>query len=168
MFGCFTRNIYVPKICLHFMCAFEFSHDSFEEGKEPECRGGLVLPFREAMRKTSSYLILCSQEFLWSSGCSSFDVVVRAVGESRISDVFLIHTSYSPCAHNAFPILQASICTYKQCLQRNTFTGVNWLVHNYPYLKWHWLWGLTQKSVSDPSYDTVHWQEYVEWFIKIH
>lgn len=35
MFGCFTRNIYVSKICLHFRCAFELSHYSF----------GLILPF---------------------------------------------------------------------------------------------------------------------------
>lgn len=36
MFGCFTRNIYVSRICLHFVCAFELSHDSFEGGKDPE------------------------------------------------------------------------------------------------------------------------------------
>ena len=36
MFGCFTRNIYVLKICLHFLCAFELSHDSFERGAEQE------------------------------------------------------------------------------------------------------------------------------------
>lgn len=34
MFGCFTRNIYVSKICLHFVCAFEIPKDSFEKGKK--------------------------------------------------------------------------------------------------------------------------------------
>lgn len=50
--------------------------------------------------------------------------------------------------------LLTSICTYKQCLQRNTFTGVDRLVHNYPYLERHGK--LSEAShtdhVSDPSH----------------
>lgn len=36
MCGCFTRNIYASKICLHFLCASELSQDSLEERKHYE------------------------------------------------------------------------------------------------------------------------------------
>lgn len=36
MFGCFTRNIYASKICLHFLCASELYQDSLEERKHYE------------------------------------------------------------------------------------------------------------------------------------
>lgn len=35
---------------------------------------------------------------------------------------------------HSFCLLPFSICTHKQCLQRNTFTGADWL---FPYSKWH-------------------------------
>lgn len=62
MFGCFTRNTYVSKICSHFVCAFELSHDSLEKGKDQEraslCWGGECLLFRED--KLPHNVILCS------------------------------------------------------------------------------------------------------------
>lgn len=168
MFGCFTRNIYVSKICLHFLCAFWIIPWQFWEKKRSRVSQPLVRrvvsPFPG--RKTSQYMILCSPKFLWSSGGSGFDVVVKMCeGGPSISDVY--SSSYLfPCVHNAFSILLTSICTYKQCLQKNTFTGVDWLVHNYPYLEWHGQLIVIShiNNVSDPSYYKVHWLECVEWF----
>lgn len=71
-----------------------------------------------------------------------------------------------PLHTQCFFNLLTSICTYKQCLQRNTFTGVDWLVHNNPYLEWHGKLTVVShtNNVSDPSYYKVHWPEHGEWF----
>lgn len=114
MFGCFTTNIYVSKICLHFVCAFEIPKDSFEKGRNQE-RAGLWW---------GRMLLLFVK--LWGLGSSGFDAIVKPV--SRVC-IFFVPV---PLRTQPFFNPLTSICTYKQSLQRNTFTGVDWLVHNYP------------------------------------
>lgn len=110
-------------------------------------------------RKTSSNVILCSPKFLWSSGSKCH--CERCGGGA----LFLLHTC-SPAYTMPFNLL-TSICTYKQCLQRNTFTGVDWLVHNNPYLGWYGKLTVISHTndVSDPSYYNIHWPDsVVQWF----
>lgn len=161
MFGCFTRNIYVSKICLHFLCAFVLSHDSFEKGKDQERAslwwGGLVLPFQEGKLPQMWFCVLPN-----SCEVQAPNVIVKGVVGGAL---FLLHTC-SPAYTMPFNLL-TSICTYKQCLQRNTFTGVDWLVHNNPYLGWYGKLTVISHTndVSDPSYYNIHWPDsVVQWF----
>lgn len=64
-----------------------------------------------------------------------------------------------PLRTQCFINLLTSICTYKQCLQRNTFTCVDWLVHNYSYLERHGKLSVAShiNNVSNPSHSMVHW-----------
>lgn len=100
-------------------------------------------------REKHPHTRLCFSENFWKSLDCGFDVVVKAVeGEEHLWHLFF----FVPVPQGFFNLL-TFICTYKQCLQKNTFTGVDWLVHNYPYLKCHGT--LTVKSQvnndSDPS-----------------
>lgn len=168
MFGCFTRNIYVSKICWHFLCAFELSHDSLEERKDHEwaslCWGVLVLSSQESIRKTSSNVILFLKIPV-KFGVQQFWCRQESCEGAKHHGClfFFIPSLRTRCFFN----LLNSICTYKQCLQRNTFTGVDWLFHNYPYLEWHGTLTVIShiKNVSDPSRYKVHWPEYV-WAIR--
>lgn len=118
-------------------------------------RGGLLLLFRED--KLPPNVILCSPKFLWSLGSGGFHVVVKAVsGGGGRGCVFFIP---DPLRTQCFINLLTSICTYKQCLQRNTFTCVDWLVHNYSYLERHGKLSVAShiNNVSNPSHSMVHW-----------
>lgn len=107
MFGCFTRNIYASKICLHFLCASELSQDSLEERKHYERAsiwwGVLVSSFQEAIRKHS-------QVWFWAleNSCKvraetvlklSWKAVLRGRAKHSISHDY--SSLYLPCVHDA-------------------------------------------------------------------
>lgn len=133
MIGCFTRNIYVWKICLHYLCAFEIIPRQFR-GKK---RSWVSLPL---VRRTGSLFPWCHQKNFLE--CDSVLLRIHSC-KVRASVVLMLchercwlgfgggkHLRYSSlissllltqCLFN----LLTSICTYKLRLQKNTLTGID-------------------------------------------
>lgn len=139
-----------------FLCAFELSHDSLWWSW---VRSPLSKKQSENLPQT---WLRVPQKIPVKFGLQRFGCRCEScVGgrEGRASRALVLLDTCLSLHTQCFFNLLTSICTYKQCLQRNTFTGVDWPFHNYPYLKWHGTLTVIShiKNASDPSYYKVHW-----------
>lgn len=128
MFGCFTRNIYVSKICLHFCVLLNNPMTVSRKGKIRSESGlwwgELVLPFQEAIRNSSSNVTLCFQKFLWSLGCSVLDVVKYVGGGGQ--NIFGVDSSSYPFFLTAYTVLLQSANLYMYIQAMFTEKYLHW------------------------------------------